>query len=77
MTAFYTIVGFAPQPFTKMTDGGHGYSSRSHRPRTYETLNHARRMQTRMRKNAPEGVTYTILETVIYPDGVPTTNWVE
>lgn len=75
MTAFYTIVGFAPEPFATVTAGGYGYNNC--RPRTYDSLRHAHSMATRLRKLAREGITYKILETVIYPDGVPTTNWVE
>jgi len=73
-TAFYTIVGFCPEPFTRVADGGYGYSAK---PRTYSNPGQARNMRTRLQKRATSGVTYKILETVIHGNGVESTNWIE
>lgn len=77
MTVFYTIVGFAPQPFAKLTNGGHGYNN--NRPRTYDTVGSARSMRTRLRNEGKSGIDYRILRTTIFDDSIGghSTDWVD
>ena len=72
MTVFYTLVGFDPEPFVRVTAGCYDA-----RPRIYSTPGGARCMRTHLVKRVRPGVSYRILETVIHSDGVESTSWID
>lgn len=74
MTTFYTIIGFAPEPFSSLTLKKSWRDGRVH---SLKTLAHAKSRRTRLQNEANDGITYKILLTIIHADGVPSVEWVE
>jgi hypothetical protein len=75
--AFYTVVGFAPEPFVVVRVDKHAYSSSS-RARSYEDIKLARSARTRAQRiDKRPNVFYRILETTVTGAGFTNTRWVD
>jgi hypothetical protein len=77
MTKFYTVLGFAPDPFTQTTSSG--YRDADTRVHSFGNPGAARRFRTQagnnMKRNGASVADFRILATTVHDDGTIETTW--